>query len=102
MRNENWKNENLSQERCIKLVQDVPTRWNSTYDMLDSVIVNKRALEVMVDDDETSAIGSKMPSEHEFILLEGLCQILRPLKDLTVYLSASTYSTCNLLYRALI
>ena len=34
----------LNYETCNKLVQDVNHRWNSQYDMLDSICINKAAL----------------------------------------------------------
>ena len=37
----------LQYETKIKLVQDISIRWNSTYDMCDSICINQDALIIM-------------------------------------------------------
>ena len=38
------KQKELSLEKRVKLIQDVKTRWKSTFDMIESIIFNKDAL----------------------------------------------------------
>ncbi|CAF1106996.1 unnamed protein product [Brachionus calyciflorus] len=82
-----------------KLVQDVPTRWNSTYDMLESILANKYVLTSLSC--ENSSIKNEMLSEFEFKQVDELCKILEPLKDLTEFLSGSKYVTCSILHPAI-
>ena len=42
-----------------------------------------------------------MPSEAEFNTLTELCEVLRPLKDLTEFMSGSQYVTCSVVYPAI-
>jgi hypothetical protein len=46
------KQKSLGMEFKTKLVQDVSTRWNSAFDMLDSIIKNYPALKSIVSDSE--------------------------------------------------
>ena len=48
----------------IKLVQDVATRWNSTLDMIDSIISNRDALLSMALNPENKAIRAYVPNEN--------------------------------------
>lgn len=67
------------------------------FDMLDSILVNKSALVAIFL--ETDLLNpDQIPNENEFFILKEFCSILEPLKDLTVYLSASSYTTSSILY----
>jgi hypothetical protein len=46
------KQKQLGMESKTKLVQDVCTRWNSSFDMIDSIIKNYAALKSIVADAE--------------------------------------------------
>ena len=41
------KQQTLNYSAKIRLVQDCPTRWNSSYNMVESIIANKEALAAM-------------------------------------------------------
>ena len=84
-----------------KLVQDVPTRWNTSYDMMNSILLNKNALISMSLDRENATIKNNIPTETEFNLMEDLCKILEPLKDLTEFLSGFKYITSTILHPAI-
>lgn len=83
------------------MVQEVKTRWNSTFDMLESILINKAALLSIVHDPQSAQIKTRFLSSDEFIFIEDLCTLLEPLKELTEYLSATKYVTSCMLFPAL-
>ena len=70
------------------------------YDMIDSILINKSAL-VAISLETDLLSPDQIPNENEFVILKEFCSILEPLKDLTVYLSASSYTTSCILYPAI-
>ena len=88
----------LNYENKTKLIQDVPTRWNSSYDMLESVLYNKEALQSLALEPENKIIKDYVPSETEFNIIDEFCELLCPMKKLTVLLSGQNYCTISLLY----
>jgi hypothetical protein len=74
------KQQEYHYEVKIKLVQDVTTRWNSTLDMVDSILSNKDALMSMALNLENKTIKQFVPDETEFSILEDLSNLLEPLK----------------------
>ena len=80
----------------IKLKQDVPTRWNSTYIMLNSIMLNYSGIK--------SVLGNPKNNDHCNILLDGshldtieqIILILEPLFNLTEVMSGSSYPSASL------
>nr|XP_043629941.1 zinc finger BED domain-containing protein RICESLEEPER 2-like [Erigeron canadensis] len=89
---------------CIKLLslsstrglrQDCPTRWNSTFLMLDSAIYYRKAfahLEIS-DSNYTSC-----PSATEWDTIEKICVFLAVFYDVNSIFSGTKYPTANLYY----
>lgn len=92
------KQESFAQEKKTKLVQDVPTRWNSTLDMIESIILNEVVLKSMCLENENEIIVPNVPSEEEFKFLFEFYKLLKPMKELTVFLSGSKYVTTSILH----
>lgn len=88
----------LKYQNKTKLVQDINTRWNSTFDMLDSVLKNKDAIKLLALEPENKAIKDSVPTDVEFDMLNELCDLLFPLKNLTVMLSGQKYCTISFLF----
>ncbi|KAK2645719.1 hypothetical protein Ddye_020914 [Dipteronia dyeriana] len=87
---------------CIKRVyldskrglrQDIPTRWNSTYLMLDSAIYYRFAWTVLELADSNY---KHCPFESEWENVEKLCKFLRHFYDTANLFSGTKYPTSNL------
>ncbi|PKU75596.1 Putative AC transposase [Dendrobium catenatum] len=77
------------------LRQDVPTRWNSTFIMLDSAIYYKRTfqhLELLDSNFKTC------PSNPEWDRLESICKFLAPFYEITCAFSGTKYPTSNMFF----
>ncbi|XP_060669258.1 zinc finger BED domain-containing protein RICESLEEPER 2-like [Ziziphus jujuba] len=77
------------------LRQDVPTRWNSTYLMLESALYYRRAfchLEL------TDSNYKSCPSSHEWEKIEKISRFLGLFYDITCIFSGTKYPTSNLYF----
>lgn len=77
----------------LKLVQDCPTRWNSTYDMINRIITIKDpiiATIAVLGSTELSCI-----SPQEWIILESARDILKIFYEVTTETSAEKYVTLS-------
>ncbi|XP_073017748.1 zinc finger BED domain-containing protein RICESLEEPER 2-like [Primulina eburnea] len=79
----------------IGLRSDVPTRWNSTYLMLDSAIEHKKAFSSLQLNDNNYKYG---PSIEEWKTREKICGFLEPFYDTNNLISGSSYHTSNLYF----
>ena len=82
------------------LIQDCPTRWNSTYYMMERLQDSRRHLtDVLLDDTVSKAADRKLLlQDHEWDLLEELLPILSPLEMATKELSADKYVSISIMY----
>ena len=79
----------------VGLRLDVPTRWNSTYLMLESALKYQKAFASFKAKD----LGYKyFPSIEEWKRVEKICQFLLPFYDTTNLFSGTSYSTSNLYF----
>ena len=69
-----------------RLQQDVPTRWNSTFYMLQSLLEQKRALGLYATEHELPAVLTT----NQWGLIENLLSILEPFEELTKTISSSS------------
>ncbi|KAH7845226.1 hypothetical protein Vadar_005350 [Vaccinium darrowii] len=81
---------------CSKKVrQDIMTRWNSTYLMLECALVHRLAYSQLqlVDTNYRTC-----PSEDEWLRVERISRFLRPFYEITTLFSGSRYPTANLYF----
>ncbi|KAJ9542380.1 hypothetical protein OSB04_028886 [Centaurea solstitialis] len=87
---------NVAHQRQIrdrKLFLDVPTRWNSTYDMLSVALKFKDAFPRYA---EYEPHFRHLPTELDWKNVENVCEILKVFKVCTNIISGSDYPTSNL------
>jgi hypothetical protein len=82
----------------LRLIIDVITRWNSIFDMINSLLRNKQAL-VSAIPDIVKARGKGCDLQpldiDDWALLEQSFELLEPFKKLTVHLSGQRYVTIS-------
>ena len=98
--------ENLNMP-VLKLIQSVPTRWNSTFDMLERLVKNRRPVEsVLADRSVTKAkIAQNLEiTEREWHFIENFVNVLKPLQIATTVLCAnnSPFSIVRPIVRSLL
>nr|CAI5867975.1 unnamed protein product [Callosobruchus analis] len=73
-----------------KLIQSVPTRWNSTYFMLDRICELQDAVKTSI-----ALINRNIPvlTEQEWIMCQELCSVLKPFETVTKRISGEKYVT---------
>ncbi|KAG2368824.1 hypothetical protein BDR07DRAFT_1448069 [Suillus spraguei] len=69
--------------------QDVATCWNSTFNMLNFGLQYQAAIDVMTDKRKLG-LGEYELSEEEWTLVKPLWDVLKVLKDATLYFSRAT------------
>ncbi|KAJ8515393.1 hypothetical protein ONZ45_g7180 [Pleurotus djamor] len=69
--------------------RDVTTRWNSTFDMLDFAIEYRSAVQTMTQQHE-EALGMYEMANSDWKIAEQLRDVLRILKDATLFFSRET------------
>ena len=77
--------------RVKSLKQDVNTRWNSTFDMTESVITNDYAVSGVLRTD--TKYNSLLLSPEDIANLKDMQDVLLPWKKVTVLMSADSYPT---------
>ena len=103
------KQENLlpPEFKELKLIQDVSTRWNSTFDMLQRLINLMPAVNAFVLDSSIKSSIKDIDSKFLFSVeeqetIKQVISLLKPFKEATENLSAENYPTLPALYPTLI
>lgn len=84
-----------------KLQQDIATRWNSTYVMINSIIELKEPLRRTLEDADVSKALTPRITGVEWDMLEQLRDTLKPLLDVTELLGGDKYVTRSVLIPAM-
>lgn len=84
------KNSGVAQPK--RLLQEVPTRWNSTFYMLQRITLLQEAVRSSL-----ALIDRDLPilSSEEWDVCTQLCRVLKPFEEVTRKLSAEKYATAS-------
>ena len=90
-------------DECAKIVKktkglrlDVCTRWNVTYNMIDSATRYRSVLNHLAED---YANFKHCPSRDEWNKVERITRFLKPFNDITTLFSGTDYLTANLYFQ---
>jgi hypothetical protein len=96
-----------NKSELIDVIQDVETRWNSTYMALKRLTKLERPIKWLVNDLENSTnseyrrdgskIRDKMLSNEEFEIIRVLVDLLYPFDKATEIISGSNYATLSII-----
>ncbi|CAH0562946.1 unnamed protein product [Brassicogethes aeneus] len=82
----------IRDQKDVKLIQSVETRWNSSYYMLKSVYAAKDAIAVVLSNVDN---GLQPLTSQEAKLIPEILEILKPFVDMTEELGGDTYVTIS-------
>ncbi|XP_019189846.1 PREDICTED: zinc finger BED domain-containing protein RICESLEEPER 2-like [Ipomoea nil] len=83
-------------EAKCALQLDVPTRWNSTYMMLNTALQYQRAFEAYENDASLNAdLSDSIPNFMDWLSVQSLVHFLKGFYEMTVRISGSLYVTSN-------
>ncbi|XP_031100840.1 zinc finger BED domain-containing protein RICESLEEPER 2-like [Ipomoea triloba] len=87
----------LGIEQRSSLCLDVPTRWNSTYLMLQSALTYQKVFESCEESDSSfkSDLGDSVPNFMDWESVSSLVELLKCFYDMTIRISGSLYVTAN-------
>lgn len=75
-----------------RIIQDVQTRWNSTFYMVQRLVEQKKALILYAAEDDL-----QLPSNNQWLLLERLISVLSPIERATRDVSAEASSASDVI-----
>ena len=76
-----------------KLISDVVTRWGSTYQMIERILEQQKAISAVLAEDRKN--WHHMPTDQEFSVLETVAAVLKPLSIFTDALSGEKHLTIS-------
>lgn len=79
-------------QQPLKLIQEVKTRWNSLFYMLERFILLEDAIK-----STTAIIDHQFPllTPTEWAIIKDLCKVLKPFEKLTKLISGENYATAS-------
>ena len=86
----------LSDDPTLELIQSCPTRWGSTYLMLERIKKLQQPLCAVLLD-KPREVRSLLPDGDEWNIIEEVLEVLKPFHRATTTMSASSYPTVSML-----
>ena len=80
----------------MEVIQSCPTRWGSTYLMLERIQVLQQPLCAVLLD-QPREVRYLLPDSEEWTIIEELIAVLKPFHTATTAMSASSYPTLSML-----
>ncbi|KAL5572837.1 hypothetical protein UlMin_022435 [Ulmus minor] len=84
---------NIGSGKSLEL--DLPTRWNSTYLMLEVALIYKTVFARLKQREPQYKF---LPSEHDWVMAKEMCERLSPFYKATLLFSGTNYPTSNLFF----
>lgn len=83
-----------------KLINDVPTRWNSSYDMVQQFLEQQTAIEavLLTKDVKKNAKDVHFLSENDISAAESVIKVLGPIKTITTILCDEKTPTVSMIH----
>ena len=79
-----------------QLVQEVPTRWNSTYAMLDRIIEQQTAISAVLAESKRAVDRDMILTSGELAVMECMIGVLKPLAQATEMVGAQKTPTLSI------
>ena len=81
--------------RCLKLKTCLEIRWNSEYDAFERLLYHQPCMDEMDRNRHLDKVSSSILNRTEWRILEGLIDVLKPVKELTILLQVQSSPTIN-------
>ena len=75
---------------------DCPTRWNSTYKILERALPYRATFVSMRWMERSTSNFPDLPTDEEWSRIEKICDLLQPFDEMTTIISGTKYPTANL------
>jgi hypothetical protein len=93
--------------KILRTINDVKTRWNSTYQSWKRLLVLRPSIEWLAATlhlqnkdgvkEDSYKLKSLMLEDYEWLLLDELVNVLKPFDELTTYFSGIQYATLSVI-----
>jgi len=92
----NRKQKTLGFKKSLRVVQEVPTRWNSTFYMMQRLVQLKQPIRLYLEDTMSEdEVKSYDLSDHQWSVVKSILSLLEGVDQVTKTLSGERYSTLS-------